>query len=169
VLFGRTDAGRDLFDKVRGATGVDDNPAPVQITEAVDYDPEGTGGEYHDRVGFVFDGDQATTWRTERYDQADIGNKSGVGIVVTIGSAADLDELQVVSPTANWSAQVYVSSEIPADLAGWGEPVATQEAIPAGTATFSLGGAHGSHVLLWITNVGAPNGIVEVAEVTVTA
>jgi hypothetical protein len=55
-----------------------------------------------------------------------------------------------------WAASVYVADAVPADLAGWGEPVAQAQDIDGGTS-FDLGGAEGSHVLLWFTDLGEPN------------
>jgi len=53
-------------------------------------------------------------------------------------------------------------------LAGWGEPVASASAVD-GDAIFTLDGAEGTWVLLWVTDLGEGPGRVEVQELTPVA
>jgi serine/threonine-protein kinase len=146
--------------------------APVvdlPLVEVADIDPEGSGtpGENHDRVGLAHDGDPATAWRTERYQQRDFGTKSGVGLQLRLGATADLEQLVVSSSSQGWSAQVFVL-EAPVTGPPTGRPAAELSDI-AGDAHFQLDDVRGSTVLLWITELGtgAPRYSVDVAELEV--
>jgi serine/threonine-protein kinase len=183
LLFGRSGAG-DLFEGVRDVIGGEPAPTAVEITGAAAFDPTceqsrcadgqrgGDGQENGDDAALAVDGDPATAWTTESYNDRDITLlKPGVGLVLELSSVADLAALEVDSPTNDWRAEVYVAESVPSDLAGWGDPVATTEGIPAGTSSIDLGGARGGAVLLWIVDRGdsptrAP---ATVAEVRITA
>lgn len=159
LLIGRSGAG-GLFDGVRHAiTGPSDEPAvALPISGATAFDPVSLGGDGHENdedAGLVRDGDPTTSWRTEGYNDRDITKlKSGVGIVLALDAPATLEELQIDSPTNAWRAVIYVA-DAPADsLEGWGAPVATTDALPAGSSTIDLGGARGAVVLVWIVDRG---------------
>jgi len=156
VLIGRSGAG-SLLDEVRDAIGGrgGGSASAIGITGAQAFDPTGDGRENDDRAPLVHDGDPTTTWRTEGYDDRDITRlKDGVGIIVTLERAADLDRLEIDSPTNGWRALVFVADAPAGDLAGWGEPVATTEGLPAGTNEIDLGGTRGAAVLVWIVDRG---------------
>jgi hypothetical protein len=148
------DVGRTLFD---AATGGRDEPAgePIALAAAPEsFDPFGSGGEHDDELGLATDGDPGTAWTTERYDNRLLGGlKPGVGIVLSIHESGPLGALELASPTRDWSVEVYVADAPAAELADWGDPVATAEGID-GSATIDLGGAHGGAVLVWITDLG---------------
>ena len=155
LLLGRTIGDNLLSDEGNDSSGDGAAAAAVTPTDAESFDPEGDGDENPDQVTNVLDDDPATTWHTDTYRGPEFGNlKSGVGLVFTLGEATELGELLVDSPTDGWSADVYVASSPAGDLAGWGEPIASQQDITAGETRFDLGGAEGSVVLLWITDPG---------------
>jgi serine/threonine-protein kinase len=159
LLLGRSGAG-GLLDGVRHAiTGPADAPAvALPITGARAFDPVSLGGDGHENdedARLVLDGDPSTAWRTEGYDDRDITKlKSGVGIVLTLDAGATLQALELDSPTNAWRAQIYVADAPPESLEGWGDPVATTDALAAGPNTIDLQGAHGSAVLVWIVDRG---------------
>ena len=140
---------------------------PVGIATVRSFDPLGRDGEENEaRARLAADGDPATAWATDRYNTRAFGGlKPGVGLVLELQEAADLDRLQVRSGTSGWAADVYVADGPAAQLAGWGQPVATRTGI-TGDAAFDLGGRKGGAVLLWITDPGTANRA-EVAEVAV--
>ena len=168
ILLGRVFGDQLFGDDEPTVPGVDEPGGggaseALTITGASAFDPEGDSSEHDSELPNAVDQNPDTTWSTETYSSADFGNlKSGVGLVLNLDQAAELGELVVDSPTAGWSAQVYVAGSPAADLAGWGEPVAQQEGIE-GRAAFDLGGAEGGAVLLWITQLGG-DGIVQVGE-----
>ncbi len=76
----------------------------------------------------------------------------------------------VDSSSAGWSGQVFVSDGAGTSLSDWGQPVATVTGADAGPTTIDLGGATGSHVLVWITDLGAEGGFrFDLQELTVLA
>lgn len=158
VLIGRSGAGSfldDVREAIGGRVGGGSSASAIAVTGAQAFDPTGDGRENDDRAPLVHDGDPSTTWRTEGYDDRDITRlKDGVGIVVTLERAAELARLEIDSPTNDWRARIYVADAPAGDLAGWGEPVATTEGLPAGTNEIDLGGARGSAVLVWIVDRG---------------
>jgi hypothetical protein len=160
LLLGRSGAG-DLIGGVRDAIGggSDAPVVPLEVADATAFDPTGDRHENDDAADLVRDGDPATSWQTEGYDQRDITLlKDGVGLVLTLDQARTLDHLEVDSPTNDWKVRVYVADAPAADLAGWGDPVATTEGLPAGTNDIDLDGAKGSAVLVWIVDRGDAKG-----------
>ncbi len=128
--------------------------AAIAVAGAAAFDPFGTAGEHDDEAFLAVDGDLTTAWRTETYRGADL-NKPGVGLVVRLETASPIERLVVNSPNAGWTAEVYVvDGEVPADLAGWGQPVASARDIAAGETVLTLDGRQGSAVLVWITALG---------------
>jgi serine/threonine-protein kinase len=156
LLLGRSGAGT-LLDGVRDVIGgpTRQSSSALTISTAAAFDPGGDGTENDDLVANAIDGDSATAWRTEGYNDRDITRlKPGVGLVLTLASPATLDELELVSPTNDWRALIYVADEAASSLDGWGAPVATTEGLPAGTNVIDLGGTDGGAVLVWIIDRG---------------
>lgn len=146
--------------------GIDQGPAwpspKLDEVSAQSFDPfDPTGGrtENDGDLKFVTDGDSSTTWRTERYRTADVqAFKGGVGLLATLRSNADLDQLSIATPVGGWSARIYVTNTtLPAELAGWGEPVANVTDAVTGTVEVPLEGRRGKAVLIWFTRL-APMG-----------
>jgi tRNA A-37 threonylcarbamoyl transferase component Bud32 len=182
VLIGRSGAG-DLIGGVKDAITGAPEPSPVGLSAASAFDPpcerslctEGQRGgddrENQDTAALAIDGDPATAWRTEGYNNRDITVlKPGVGLVVQLDSVKELVELQVDSPTNAWRAEIYVAPSDPGNLAGWGDPVARTDALAAGTSAIDLGDTEGGAVLIWITDRGDAEGRAraEIAEVRVS-
>jgi len=139
------------------AARTDGSPAvALPITAAIPFDPQGSGtvGENNRAAPNAIDGDPATQWTTEGYQQRDFGTKQGVGIFLALGEDATIDQVGIASPTKGWSAQVYVvpSSQPPDPLPS--SPTATVS-LQDGNATVALpGGTSGRGVLVWITDLG---------------
>lgn len=136
---------------------------------AADFDPFGTGtpGENSAEARLAVDGDPATAWPTESYDDPDLAaGKGGVGLSLDLGEQSEVQALEVTSPTQGWAASAYVFDVLPeGGIDTWGDPVARADGI-AGDLRLDLGGASGRYVLLWITRT-ADDGRVEVAEAAV--
>ncbi|MGH9178024.1 MAG: protein kinase domain-containing protein [Acidimicrobiales bacterium] len=141
--------------------------SPVGIAAVRSFDPLGRDGEENEaRARLAADGDPTTMWATDRYKTRAFGGlKPGVGLVLELEEAADLDRLQVRSGTSGWAADIYVAAGPARQLAGWGQPVASRTGI-SGDAAFDLGGRRGGAVLLWITDPGTAHKA-EIAEVAV--
>jgi serine/threonine-protein kinase len=106
--------------------------APVSISSATDYDPQGDGEEVGSKVELAVDGDPTgTAWETEHYESdtfagTKAGPDPGVGVYVTTASPAKPTKMIVRTPTPGWDAEVFAaSSGPPEELSEWGEPVGT--------------------------------------------
>jgi hypothetical protein len=159
LLFGRSGAG-DLFGGIGDAITGSEDPTPIELSDAADFDPFGDGAESPDQVGNAIDDDPGTAWTTESYRNRDItALKPGVGLVLSAAQLGELDELVLTSPTNDWSASFYVADRDPGSFEAWGDPVKTLEGIEASDAIeVDLGGASGGAVLIWITNQGDGSG-----------
>jgi hypothetical protein len=172
LLVATTELGQKLFEQDPPTSQAPETPsaAVVTTTGARSFDPEGTGGtsENDQLAAAAIDGQASTSWRTETYQSRSFGNlKSGVGLVVDLDSTASLTSIAVASPTRGWAVTVYVGDGSAADLGGWGAPVTGADGI-TGSTTLDLGGADGSSVLLWITDLGdGPTNRVEITEVVI--
>jgi hypothetical protein len=134
------------------------SPAPVAgpltIVGARDYDPEGDGRESPDDVVAIWDNNVATVWSTEQYRQRDVGGlKSGVGLVMDVGTPKNVEQVEVLGPDSDWSAQVYTSTAVPEALAGWGAPRFTGTGLGAQAQLDLQPGPRAQYVLLWITDL----------------
>jgi serine/threonine-protein kinase len=150
-----------------GAAGPAGAALTVADRKAFDPPPKGDGQEHDADLSKLTDGDPATVWSTEHYNDRHFGGlKSGVGVVLKLDRSHKLRRLAIQSPTHGWSAQVYVAGSAAADLAGWGQPVAN--ATVPGDTTVDLAGRDGAAVLLWITDLGDGNNQVSIGELRVS-
>ncbi len=156
-----------LFAGYLGYRAIDDEPVsnaappkpvvgPLTPIGARDYDPEGDGHENPQQVAAVVDGNLATAWSTELYKDRNVGGlKSGVGLVVDLGTPKKIVRLQVVTAAGDtdWSAQVYSSDTVPATLAAWGPPSFNGQALGPNAQLTLQPAPRARNVLLWITNL----------------
>jgi serine/threonine-protein kinase len=155
LALGRTDVGRQLFDAATGKSEPQASGSAVALAGSPHaFDPFGDGSEHDDEASLATDGDAASAWTTERYDNRRLGGlKPGVGIVVNLAAVSALDRLELDTPTHGMAVQVYVAPSAGSELDAWGRPVADAEGID-GTARLDLGGARGRAVLVWLTDLG---------------
>ena len=145
------------------------SPDPIALASATSFDPQGDNGTENEELApNAIDGDPATAWTSERYRDADaMAGKDGVGLIVALDGAQDIGQVDLTTPEAGWSAQIYViEGAPPGDLAGWGEPQASVDSAEAGQTRLTFAPVRGDHVLVWFTKV-APSGQATVAEITV--
>jgi serine/threonine kinase PknH len=107
----------------------------------------------------VTDGDPSTTWQTLRYNEnfGAGGLKTGVGIVLDLGEAHDVSEVDLTTVGSPTRVQIYVAPRKPVNLQGLQ---------PAGETTIS--GTHGvvrldpavggRFVVVWLTSLPAVPG-----------
>jgi hypothetical protein len=127
------------FDLGRGNGDGDDDPSaspttppasptvtgdPVRIVAAQDFDPEGdTAEENPDQVPFAIDGKPGTGWRTLTYrgNPALGGLKSGVGLVLDLGTEQEVGSVEVRLVGAPTGVELYATApgvdDPPAELA----------------------------------------------------
>ncbi len=165
-------------DGIFGEDGPDDTVAEtpetpvgdtISIVRSIDFDPAGGDGEHPEEAaaGYVFDGDDSTSWSSETYSSPDWGglDKPGIGIIVELEESTEMRALEFDTPLSGWTAEVYVSDEMRHRLPGWGDPVAEFDTSDSGTARVEFE-AEGRMVLLWFTRASDRN-LVTVEEVRV--
>jgi eukaryotic-like serine/threonine-protein kinase len=159
-------------DNNDGSTTTTATPAgqDVGIAQTIDFDPPPGDGEESPNgadAKYAADGDTSTAWDTERYNTRDFGRlKPGVGLILQLDSPAELQTLEIDSPSVGWTADIYVSDQQSESLEGWGEPVESIQGNGNGPVTAELDGTSGGYVLVWITHLSTDNRV-ELAEVRV--
>lgn len=139
---------------------------------AVDLDPQGAAPqeENRDLVPLVVDGDPETAWRTESYLQnfGPSGLKTGVGLVVDLGTAQEVRQVEVATLGGPTEIDVFVTEQAPEDVEGL-DPVGS--AAGTGGLVVSLEEAvAGRFVTVWLTSL-PPDGSEfrgQVAEIVVS-
>ena len=172
---GKTPLGGEPEEQPSSSTSERAEPArPIEVVGATFLDPEGTDGDENgDLVPLVLDGDPATAWPTATYDQqlGPAGLKTGVGLVLDLGSVQEVSALDlrlVGEPTA---LSVYVTDAAPTTNPTQDRDLAPAAEVDAGTQErIALEEpVEGRYVTLWLTALPAlPDGFrAEVAEVAV--
>jgi hypothetical protein len=137
--------------------------AAIVIIDVKAFDPLGDHHENDAELPLVHDGNPATVWSTETYNNRHFGNlKSGVGLYLVLDHQRTLTDLTVDSPSVGWTAQVFVASQPAPALAGWGRPAA-QFTVNGPVTPVSLGAVQGGAVLVWITEL-SDTGRVDIGE-----
>jgi serine/threonine protein kinase len=161
---GRTVLGTDPTDPAtsRSTSPSTTGPSATPLTgiTATSFDPQGTPPEENPtEAPNVTDGDPSTTWQTLRYNEnfGAGGLKTGVGIVLDLGEAHDVSEVDLTTVGSPTRVQIYVAPRKPVNLQGLQ---------PAGETTIS--GTHGvvrldpavggRFVVVWLTSLPAVPG-----------
>ena len=126
--------------------------APVEVAAVDDFDPQGDEAEQPDETDLAVDGDPATGWATDSYEQnfGPRGLKDGVGLVLDLGQSRRLAEVAITFAGAPTTVAAYLSERPPS-----GEP--TTDPTAQGTADaedLSLElpeDAAGRYLLVWLT------------------
>ena len=141
-----------------GGSGQQKEPAgePVEISDAKDFDPEGSdGGENPEGVQDAIDGKSDTYWLTSKYyGQPNFGNlKSGVGLILDLGKQQQVSEVKVDfmgKTSVDFRAAPKSATGMPNSLKGFnkvtsgsGEEVALKAKKPVTT----------QYVLVWLTEL----------------
>jgi serine/threonine protein kinase len=146
--------GQKGLDKIQGD---EDKPgAPIHLTAAEAFDPEGTppGEEHNSEAPQAIDGDAETSWTTEGYQGAGLA-KSGVGIYVDAGKEVTATEVEVRFEEAGADVEIRTApgaTSPPDGIDGW---KVAGSAPDAGTrARISLDAAEPSRFyLVWLTKL----------------
>ncbi|MDQ3737613.1 MAG: serine/threonine protein kinase [Actinomycetota bacterium] len=141
-----------------GVTNAAGEPRPQATVEAVvAYDPAGNGVENDDQAADALaDGDPTTEWQTVCYASAFM-SKPGVGLVLTLDQpSVGTVEFEVLS--APYQVDVFAGDEVPAQIDGWGAPVAeTSFADEPGTLRLRID-ERARHVLILFRELGPDEG-----------
>jgi eukaryotic-like serine/threonine-protein kinase len=143
---------------------------PVEIVDARDHDPFGSGEEHRCDVINAFDGDTTTSWQTQGYQGSpELGGlKPGVGIWLDLGDARQVEEVEVAMAAPGASFTLYAGSSPPdpgASPDGWGDAVAEVTGADELTRLTLDEPTEGRVWLLWFTSL-PPDGSVFRASVS---
>ena len=125
ITIGRGEGGASTETTVP-AVGVPS--APVSIVDINAFDPEGDGEENDEQAAAAqADGDPETNWRTVCYALPLMGDKAGVGLVVSL-SAATTGQLSFHVDNPPFQVEVFGSDAEtpPTSFDGWGPPLAAK-------------------------------------------
>lgn len=153
------EAGPDSEPEGSGAVA-----APV-VSGVRALDPQGDGSENDDQAGNAADGDPSTSWTSENYTTAALGNlKDGVGVVIDLETAAAVEEVDLEVAGVGGEVEIRTSP----DGAFEGSTVIAQG--PAGGATTLTVDppTTTSHVIVWFTRLPSAAGgfTADLSEVT---
>jgi eukaryotic-like serine/threonine-protein kinase len=150
-----------LATRTEKGTGVAVVKKPAELSQvrlardaASDYDPEGDNRESPDAARNAIDGNTGTNWDTERYQGGFEGsNKSGVGLYVDAGSLMAARGLTLSTSTPGFTAAVYASETVPAELRGWTRVSPERKVTEDHTFRLRTRGRKYRYYLLWITQL----------------
>ncbi len=144
---------------------------PLKGVSATDFDPQGTPPEENPQeAALAVDGNPRTAWSTSRYDEnlGPAGLKTGVGLVLDLGSAHQVTQVDLTTIGSPTTVRVFVLPSRPTSLVG-------RTSVGQATLTATTGSVHlatpttGRYVVVWLTSLPAvPGGFRgEIAEAVV--
>lgn len=154
-----TPASTDTATTASDGRVADDTPAPtsepVPITSAADFDPLGNGSENPERAALAIDGDPASAWPTQTYFDPLELQKAGVGLLLDLGSATEVAEVQLTLLGQTSDVEIRVAPEDattpPGTPEGYIQLVRTER---AGNALTMSGDPRTTRfVLVWFTRL----------------
>ncbi len=164
-VLGSADPGSDLSSGGGGDARTGALAAPLAGVSATAFDPLGDGAENDDIAATAVDGDPATAWTTQGYeDQLGSGPralKSGVGLLLDLGGAHRVSAVDLAMRAAPTGVSVYVTAEPPTGVDGL-DPVGSttirgNAGAPGGAVgTIELASpTSGRYVVVWLTSLPA--------------
>jgi len=135
--------------------------ASVRLQGVASYDPLGDEAEHPEAVAEATDGDTATYWTTERYDDF-AQTKQGVGLVLDAGEG-DPSSFTIRSDTPGFAAEIRAGESAEGPF----ERVVSPSQTAAAETTWELEDGGARYYAVWITDM-APGSAVRINEVTAT-
>ena len=144
----------------------DGGPPPattrVALTGITSYDPYGDNKtENAAAAPNVTDGNQATYWSTEHYNDAPSLDKPGVGVVVDAGTLVQLTRLTVVTDTPGFKAQIKATNT----EGGTTEDVSVSKVVGTTTSFVISSSGPKRYYVIWITQLPQDRNYAHVNEV----
>jgi tRNA A-37 threonylcarbamoyl transferase component Bud32 len=162
VLVSRTEQGT----KGGAAPAQVPEPEQVRLTSAGDFDPApGDQREHENATRSATDGNRATFWDTERYEQGAL-NKPGVGLYVETASPVAARGVRLVSPEPGFTAEVYGANSVPEALSGWTKVGGPKEVGETANIPIDTRGRRYRYYLVWITKLGQGQEQAAISELT---
>jgi predicted Ser/Thr protein kinase len=139
--------------------------ALVRLTGAGAYDPFGTGGEHDSDAPLAVDGNAATRWTTQRYNNPGDLGKAGVGVVLSAPSAVQLASVRVTTDTPGFQARIQVGNSQTGPFTD-----ASASRTVNGATTFPIrDGVKGRFIVVWLTSLPPGQSSAHVNEVRAVA
>ena len=150
------DVGARFPSLPKSSTGASPGAAaggPVTVTAVQSFDPLGDGAESPGSARNAADGDESTSWETERYDSSPTfgGLKSGVGLVFDLGAPTAVRSVTIALDTPG--AALELRSGSTASPAVEGYAVVAKEAEAGRTVTLRPSGGAARYWVLWLTRL----------------
>ncbi len=144
----------------------DSSPPPattrVGLTGLMSYDPYGDNKTENSAAApNVTDGDQATYWSTEHYNDAPSLDKPGVGVVVDAGTLVQLTRLTLVTDTPGFKAQIKATNT----EGGTTEAVSAPKVVGPTTSFEISPSGPKRYYVIWITRLPQDRNYAHVNEV----
>jgi serine/threonine-protein kinase len=152
-------------DKEKPATTPVTTSASIDVTGAVDFDPQGGDGEHPELVQDAIDDDPTTAWETESYSAGLEGApKTGVGLVLETDGSVTPAQLELQTDGGAWKFNVYGSDaksapedppfdETGTETGAWGDPLATDASADKSTTVDLDTSTANRYFLIWITDL----------------
>ena len=138
------------------------------IADVRSFDPQGDGEEHDEQAALVADRDPSTAWTTmEYFDPLEL-QKGGVGLVLDLGSPAEVSEVVIRPQGGPTDIEVRVARRAGTSLGDFREFDGTSNA--TGPTTLRVGEpVRARYVLVWLTKLPAVDGtwVGSITEVTV--
>ena len=130
--------------------------APVPATKATVFSPGGTA-DHPEEVNRAVDGNPATVWPTDEYNQPFPRLKDGVGVMLTLAAASTLTSVGIDSPSPGTVVEIRSS---PSGNPQLGETTVLAKAtLTAGRTQIPVTvAAPVQYVLVWITTLSTASG-----------
>jgi hypothetical protein len=127
----------------------------LPIEQASDFDPEGADkGEHPQEAARAIDDDPISAWHTQSYRQSDIGNKSGVGLLLDLGSVRDVRQV-TVHLIGTGSDVDLLASESLGEQAGDYRKVAEASEVGESVELSPTDPIRARYVVVWLTKLPA--------------
>jgi eukaryotic-like serine/threonine-protein kinase len=160
---GVLEAGEDGFlpriagqedDPETEAPSVADIPIAAPL---VTYDPQGAGEERQQDLPLLLDGDESTSWRTERYRSAAFGNlKDGAGFYVDLGAPHAIDRVALRVTNGPATVEIAVADAPAPEREGWRTVGRIDDAGGDVIEVRAEEEAVGRYLLVWVTGTLPP-------------
>ena len=121
----------------------------VGIENVATFDPYGGGGENDDTVTNLIDGETATSWQTEHYQDPLPVIKPGVGLTFTMRGTPT--QIQLIELSVGTRFEIHWSDTFYPQLDEWARIAGAQA--PRGTTFVDLPPREGGFWLVWLTDL----------------
>jgi hypothetical protein len=139
--------------------------APLEVAAVVSFDPDGDGEEHTEDAPLAIDGDEATGWGSETYEDPLGTFKGGIGLVFDLGSSRSVTAVEIVTSTPGMALELRAGDVAP-DAAEDLDLVARTEAARA-SEELAVDDVEARYWLVWITQLpGDGTGTAELEEVS---